>query len=187
LDLSNKRILQLLTNPSTKEKGFELLVKKYTQKIFFIVKKMVIIQNDTEDIVQNIFLKIWLNIDTFRNESDLFTWIYRITYNETINFLNKKNKRLFIPVDDYKILQLKTVENDAFFRGDSIEKKLQKALTQLPPKQKAIFEMKYFENMKHQEIAKILKISVGNAKSQYHNAIKKIKEYINIELPTDSD
>ncbi len=185
MEISDKRILLLLENPATKEKGFELLVQKYTARIYSLVRKMVIIHDDTEDLVQDIFLKIWINIQSFRGDSELFTWIYRIAYNETINFLNKKNKRFFIPVDDYQMLQLQTVENDAFFSGDTIEKRLQKALTQLPPKQKAIFEMRYFENMKHQDIAEILNISLGNVKSQYHNAVEKIKKFVKIELPSD--
>ena len=185
MEISDKRILDLFSNPATKHRGFELLVKKYTAKVYNVVRKMIVIHEDTEDLVQEIFLKIWKNADNFRGDSKLFTWIYKIAVNESINFLNKKNKHFFIPVDDYIEKQLETVENDAFFSGDSIEKRLQKAVLTLPPKQKAIFELRYFENMKHEEIAKILNISLGNVKSQYHNAVEKIKKTVSMELDTD--
>ncbi len=182
MKITDKRILELLSDPARKEWGFELLVKKYTERVYNVVRKMVIIHEDTEDLVQEIFLKIWQNTSKFRGDSELFTWIYRIAVNETINFLNKKNKRFFIPVEDYMHKQLETVENEAFFDSGSIEKRLHKAIISLPPKQKAIFELRYFENLKHEKIAKILGISLGNVKSQYHNAVEKIKKLVSIEI-----
>jgi RNA polymerase sigma factor (sigma-70 family) len=185
LKITDKRILELLSDPLSKERGFELLVEKYTTRIYNLVNKMVIIPEDTEDLVQEIFLKIWKNISKFRGDSELYTWIYRIAVNETIDFLNKKNKRFFIPIEDYIHKQIETVENEAFYDFKSIEKRLHKAIISLPPKQKAIFELRYFENMKHEEIAKILDISVGNVKSQYHNAVEKIKKLVSVELDGD--
>jgi len=181
LGLQDKRILQLINNSDNKELGFELLVKKYTTKVYWVVKRMVIINEDTEDLLQEIFLKIWKNIDKFKGNSELYTWIYRIAVNETINFINHKKKKFLISIDDYTEKQISAIETDTFFPPDTIEKRLHKAITSLPPKQKAIFELRYFENLKHEQIAEILGISIGNVKSQYHNAVEKIKKMVTID------
>jgi len=179
-------ITQLLVT-GKKQEAFSLLLKEYKQPVYWLVRKMVIIHEDTDDVVQEVFLKIWINLKKFRGDSKLYTWIYRIAVNETLNFLNKKNKRFFVPIDDYREYQSKIIDNDAFYTDDMIEKRLQKALLTLPPKQKLIFELRYFKNMKYTEIIELLGGSMGSLKASYHHAVKKIQKHLKLEINWDDD
>lgn len=173
--LSDKDILELIRRDHSTERGFNFLVVKYQKKVYWHVRRMLIDHDDTNDVVQETFIKIWRNLGQFRGESELFTWIYRIATNETLGFLKKQKKRYFLPVTDASNHLANSLENDAFFTGDSYQLKFQQALLKLPDRQRLVFNMKYFEDMKYEEIAQITGVTVGALKASYHHAVKKIK------------
>ncbi|MCZ6900936.1 MAG: RNA polymerase sigma factor, partial [Bacteroidetes bacterium] len=134
--------------------------------------------DDADDLVQEIFIKIWKNLDKFREESKLYTWIYTIASNECLNFLKKKRNRYFLPIVDVSAELNQKLEQSAYISGDEVQNKLQKALLTLPDKQKLVFNMKYYDEMKYDEIAEITNTSIGSLKASYHHAVKKIKEFL---------
>ncbi len=171
---SDDHLLCLLRNPETSRYGFGLLVRNYQEKIYYLVRRMLISHDDTNDVVQNIFLKIWMNHTSFRGEASLYTWIYRITVNETISVLRKKRNFLFLPIHDYEHELSESLECDTWFDGDQAALKLQKAILRLPVKQRLVFNLKYFEEMPYEEMSRILGTSVGALKASYHYATKRL-------------
>jgi RNA polymerase sigma-70 factor (ECF subfamily) len=139
---------------------------------------MVIDHDDTDDILQNVFIKAFNGLSNFREDSRIFTWLYRIATNECITFLNSKKKRFFIPMVDVENQLSQNLENDSYFNGDRIQMRLQQAILTLPEKQRLVFNMKYFEDMKYDDMSEILGTSVGALKASYHHAVKKIEEFM---------
>lgn len=181
--------LQLIENfkdPEKRNFAFHALLKKYQQKVYWLVRKMVIDHDDADDLTQEIFIKIWQNLENFRGESRLFTWIYRIAVNETTTFLSKKRKRLFFNIVDVEAELQHKLMTDANTDGDAIQLQLQKAILTLPEKQRLIFNMKYFDELKYDEIAEITGTSVGALKASFHHAVQKIEKYLKANLVIDS-
>ena len=173
-------IIAKFAEESTREEAFRLLLKKYQQKIYWHVRRMVIDHDDADDVVQDIFVKIWKNLGNFREDSQLYTWLYRIATNECITFLNKKKQKQNVSLDDDTTAYLaETLADGNYFNGDKAQMKLQQALLTLPEKQKLVFNMKYFEDMKYEEISDVLGTSVGALKASYHLAVKKIEAFFN--------
>lgn len=158
-----------------------MLVRTYQQRIYWHIRKMVIDHDDADDLVQDVFVKIWNNIHKFRAEASLYTWIYRIATNECLTFLRKKKNKFFIPIHDVAGELAGKLDESPYLSGDEIQLKLQKALLKLPNKQRLVFNMKYFDEMKFTEIADITNTSVGALKASYHLAVKKIEQYINLD------
>ena len=177
--MEDKDLLVKLRNTETRNYGFNLLVRQYQERVYWHIRKMVIDHDDTDDIVQEVFIKVWKNIDKFREDSRLYTWVYRIATNECLTFLAKKKKRFFLPINDVEAELSNKVDNNSSIDGDEIQLKLQKALLKLPDKQRLVFNMKYFDEMKYDEIAEITETSVGALKASYHHAVKKIEEVLN--------
>jgi len=177
--LEDQELLEKLKNPETKNFGFNLLVKKYQQKLYWHIRKMVIDHDDTDDLLQDVFVKAWKNIDKFQEKSQLYTWLYRIATNQCITFLNKKRRRFFIPIGDVEQELSNILDNSPHIDGEEIQIRLQKALLQLPDKQRLVFNMKYFDEMKYEEIAEITGTSIGSLKASYHHAVKKIEGFFN--------
>ena len=134
--------------------------------------------DDTDDVLQNTFIKAFEALDRFREDASLFTWLYRIATNESLSFLKKKKTRYFLPLGENLNHLENTLESDAYFNGDEIQMKLQKAIIRLPAKQRLVFNMKYFDELKYEEISEILKTSVGALKASYHHAMKKLEQYL---------
>jgi RNA polymerase sigma-70 factor (ECF subfamily) len=155
-----------------------MLVRTYQQRVYAHVRKMVIDHDDADDITQEIFIKIHKHIDGFREDAQLFTWIYRIATNECLTFLQKKKRRFFLPIGDLAGELSAKLDANPGLSGDEIQLKLQKALLQLPDKQRLVFNMKYFDDLTYEQIAEITKTSVGALKASYHYAVKKIEELI---------
>jgi RNA polymerase sigma-70 factor (ECF subfamily) len=179
--LTDKEILGLFHDGSSRHYGFNLLVRKYQKRIYLHIRRMVIVHDDADDLVQEAFIKVWKNLSGFRNDSQLYTWIYRIATNEALAFLKKKNRKLmFITMnaEGYEKQLSKNIEDDNWFTGDEIQMKLQKAMLTLPAKQRLVFNMKYFDEMKYHEISEVTGTSVGALKASYHIAVKKIEEYL---------
>jgi RNA polymerase sigma factor (sigma-70 family) len=176
--LEDSELLSKIRNPDTRNYGINLLVRAYQQRVYWHVRKMVIDHDDADDLTQEVFIKINNAIDRFREDAQLFTWIYRIATNECLNFLNRKRRRFFLPIEDIEGELTAKIDSSAM-DGDEIQRKLQKALLKLPDKQRLVFNMKYFDDLPYDQIAEITKTSVGALKASYHHAVKKIEEFIN--------
>lgn len=163
------------------EEAFKLIVKEYHQKVYWQIRRMVLIHEDADDVTQNVFIKIYQNLDSFKNESKFSTWIFRITYNETINFIHKNAKENNVSFEDYSMNVANDLSSDEYFTGDEIQQKLQKAIATLPEKQRLVFMMKYYEELKYEQISEILGTSVGALKASYHHAVTKIKESLELD------
>lgn len=173
-------IISKFADERTREEAFGLLLEKYQQKIYWHVRRMVIDHDDADDVTQDIFVKVWRNLDKFREDSQLYTWLYRIATNECITFLNKKKKQNNVSLDDENSTYLaETLSGSQYFDGDKAQMKLQQALLTLPEKQRLVFNMKYFEDLKYDEISEIVGTSVGALKASYHLAVKKIEHFFN--------
>jgi len=173
-------IISKFADERTREEAFGLLLEKYQQKIYWHVRRMVIDHDDADDVTQDIFVKVWRNLDKFREDSQLYTWLYRIATNECITFLNKKKKQNNVSLDDENSTYLaETLSGSQYFDGDKAQMKLQQALLTLPEKQRLVFNMKYFEDLKYDEISEIVGTSVGALKASYHLSVKKIEHFFN--------
>jgi len=181
MEISDKDIIELIKNKNTIDKGFNLLLDKYQKQLYWNIRRIVIAHNDADDVLQNTCIKIWKGLDNFRAESSLFTWLYRISVNESLQYIKQNKKhRIFgnNSNDSEQNLLLEKLESDVFFDGDAIERTLQKAIIELPKKQRLVFNMKYYEHLKYEEISEILGTSVGALKASYHLAVKKIERFI---------
>ncbi len=179
--MEDKELLAKIRNPETRHYGFNLLVRQYQERIYWHIRKMVIDHDDADDLVQEVFIKVWKGLDKFREDAQLFTWIYRIATNECLTFLAKKKRRFFLPIGDVEKELSGKIDHNANLTGDDIQQKLHKALLKLPDKQRLVFNMKYFDNMKYDDIAAITNTSVGALKASYHHAVKKIEEILNAD------
>lgn len=178
--ISDSELLLQFQDELKRHDAFSQLIKKYQQKIYWHIRKMVIDHDDADDVVQETFIKVWQGLQNFRSDSQLYTWIYRIATNESLNFLQKKRRQNHVPLENDDSLDLlNTLESSIsqdYISGDEIQIKLQKALLQLPDKQRLVFNMKYYDDMKYEEISEITGTSVGALKASYHLAVKKIEE-----------
>ena len=174
---NEEETLKRLKDPKTHTRAFEEIVNHYSQPLYWQIRRLVVEHEDADDVLQNTFIKAWTNISSFRGESKLSTWLYKIAYNESLTFLNHKREQLSI--DDLNSMVTETLESDPYFDGDETQLMLQEAINSLPDKQKAVFNMKYFEEMKYEEMSQITGTSVGALKASFHLAVKKIEEYFN--------
>jgi len=179
-EFSDQELLERFRDPSGSQKhyAFNLLVKKYQQRIYAHIRRMVIDHDDANDLVQNTFIKIWSHLDGFREDSKLFTWMYRVATNETLGFLKQKKKRFFLPIGNAEaVLQAKLIQEPGI-NANRLELKLQKAILALPEKQRLVFHMRYYDNMKYEEMSQVLETSVGALKASYHHAVQKVEKYL---------
>ncbi len=176
--LNEKDFIDDLLNPKTQNGAFEKLIDLYKRPLYYHIRSIVLNHDDADDVLQNTFVKIFKHLKSFKGDSKLFSWVYRIATNESLTFLKQKAKRNGWTSE---LLQSKSIENlvaDSYFNGDEIQVKLQCAILTLPPKQQLIFKMKYFNELKYEEISEILGTTVGGLKASYHHAVKKIEEFI---------
>lgn len=174
----DRELIAELKQESTRNLAFHRLVKTYQERLYWHIRKILLSHDDTDDVLQNTFIKVWKGIENFREESSLYTWLYRIATNEAITFLNSKKRRMFLPINEVSEYLMENLTSDPYFEGDELQKKLHQAIIQLPEKQRIVFNMKYFDDMKYEEMSKILDTSVGALKASYHHAAKKVEEYI---------
>ncbi len=177
--MEEKDFIQKLLNPKTQNEAFQILLSQYQKPLYYHIRNIVLNHDDADDVLQNTFIKVFQHLKGFKGDSKLFSWMYRIATNEAITFINQKAKRNGTTSE---ALQSKIVENlkaDSFFDGTEIQIKLQKAIVTLPEKQQLVFKMKYFEEMKYEDMSEILGTSVGALKASYHHAVKKIENYVN--------
>jgi RNA polymerase sigma factor (sigma-70 family) len=176
--LDDKELLVKIRNPESRNYGFNLLVRAYQQRVYGLVRKMVIDHDDADDITQEVFIKVHKSIDSFREDAQLYTWIYRIATNESLTFLNKKRRRFFLPIEDIGNELAAKVDAIPGPSGDEIQRKLQKALLTLPDKQRLVFNLKYYEDMPYEQMSEVTGTSEGALKASYHHAVRKIEEFL---------
>ncbi|MFW5962928.1 MAG: RNA polymerase sigma factor [Bacteroidota bacterium] len=174
----DNEVLSLFRNEETRNFAFKIIIKKYQERLYWHIRKIVISHDDADDVLQNTFIKVWNSLDNFREDSKLYTWLYRIATNESLTFLKQKRKKLFVSFVDVENQLKNTMESDDYFNGDYIQLKLQKAILTLPEKQRLVFNMKYFDEMKYEDMSEILDTSVGALKASFHHAVKKIEKYL---------
>lgn len=171
-------LVSALKSDMNKEEAFRNLVSQYKERLYWHIRNMVLNHDDADDVLQNTFIKVFRNIDSFKGDSKLYTWMYRIATNEAITFMNKRAKRNNITLEEVKERAIENLESDVYFEGGAIEINLQRAIATLPEKQQLVFNMKYFEDHTYEELSEILETSVGGLKSSYHIAVKKITAYL---------
>ena len=175
---TDEDLVNLFRNPERKEYAFNLLVDRYKERLYRHIRKLVIDHNDTDDLLQETFISVWRGLGKFRGDSQLFTWLYRIVTNEAFRFLEKKRKRILLPLVKIERQLSEKLKDDNMFHGDTVQMKLQQAILTLPEKQRVVFNLKYFDEMKYEDMAEVLNTSVGALKASYHHAVKKIEKYM---------
>lgn len=175
---NEKEIIVLLQEPERQREAFECIVNEYSEQLYWQIRRIVFSHDDANDILQNTFIKAWLNIDYFRGDAKMSTWLYRIAFNECISFLNKLRATSHLSIDDTDAEMINKLEGDPYFDGDETHKTFLKAVQHLPEKQRIVFNLKYFKEMKYEEISEILGTSVGALKASYHHAVKKIASFL---------
>ncbi len=174
--MTDKELVQLFLEGDNPNYAFNLIVQKYKERLYWHIRKLVISHDDADDVLQSTFIKAWTALPDFRGESQLFTWLYRIATNESLTFLKKKRTRFFLPLVDVERQLSSTIEGDPYFNGDEVQKRLQKAILKLPEKQRVVFNMRYFDEMKYEDMSEVLGTSVGALKASYHHAVQKIEK-----------
>lgn len=176
--LNEKDFIRDLLDEKTQNQAFQVLLSSYQKPLYNHIRNIVLNHDDADDVLQNTFVKVFQNLKNFKGDSQLFSWMYRIATNEAITFLNAKAKRNGMTSTDFQQKQIENLKADSYFEGDEIQLKLQKAIAILPEKQQLVFKMRYFEELKYEDLSEILGTSVGALKSSYHHAVKKIEDFM---------
>jgi RNA polymerase sigma-70 factor (ECF subfamily) len=176
--LEEEVLIERLKDPLTRESSYRALISTHKKRLYWHIRKIVLNHDDADDVLQNTFIKVFRHIDGFKGESKLYSWMYRIATNESISFLKNKAKHLHMDLQTLQEQRVNNLTADVYFDGDEIQLKLQKAIISLPHKQQLVFNMKYFDDMKYEQISEILDTSVGALKASYHHARKKIEAYL---------
>ena len=175
---NEEEIIDQLQDPQLQRDAFGKVVRHYSEQLYWQIRRMVLSHDDTNDLLQNTFIKAWNNLDYFRGEARLSTWLYRIALNESLNFLNKQRALNQLSLDDAEAAALSKLESDPYFDGDQTQLLFEQAIQTLPEKQRIVFNLKYFQEMKYEDMSDILGTSVGALKASYHHAVKKIEEFL---------
>ena len=171
-------IIAQLKDENLRAAAFSAIVKRHSEEVYRHIRRMVLVHDDADDITQNTFIKAWMNIGSFQGKSKISTWLYRIAINETLTFLNK-NRATLVSLDTPEGAIAQQLESDTLFNGDKADAMLQEAIARLPEKQRIVFNLRYYDEMKYEEISTLLDTSVGALKASYHIAVKKIEEHLN--------
>ena len=170
-------ITEQLHHQDTAREAFGKVIQHYSSQLYWHIRRMVLDHDDAADVLQNTFIKAWTSIDNFRGDAKLSTWLYKIAINESITFINKKKAQNNLSLDDYDSFLAERLESDEWFDGDAAQIKLQRAIATLPEKQRLVFRMRYYDEMKYEDMSEILGTSVGALKASYHHAVKKIEAF----------
>lgn len=176
--VTDTELLVQFRNPVTKEKAFTTIIKKYQEKLYWHVRRMVIEHEDANDVLQNVFVRVWNGLENFREDSQLYTWLYRIATNECLTYIEQQKKRMSVSLDEFDSGLSNKVKADSHFDANRLEWKLQLAIQQLPEKQRIVFNLRYYDEMPYEEMSRVLDTSEGALKASYHHAVKKIEDYI---------
>ena len=178
VNTDDKELLYRFKNAATKEQGFTDIIKKYQEKLYWHVRRMVVDHDDANDVLQNMFIKVWNALENFREDSQLYTWLYRIATNECLTFLEQQKKRSSVSLSDVENGLSNKLKSDTAFDANKLEWKLQLGIQKLPEKQRLVFNLRYYDEMPYEEMSKILDTSEGALKASYHHAAKKIEDFI---------
>jgi RNA polymerase sigma-70 factor (ECF subfamily) len=178
--MTDRELIDLFRESDNPNYAFNLIVRKYRERLYWHIRKIVINHDDTDDVLQNTLVKTWTALPEFRGDCQLFTWLYRIATNEALTFLKAKRAKFLLPLVNVENQLKNKLEDDSYFDGSELQRQLQKAILSLPEKQRIVFNMRYFDDLKYEEISEILGTSVGALKASYHHAVKKIEELMNI-------
>ena len=176
--IQDSELLVQFRNPGTREKAFTSIIKKYQEKLYWHVRRMLVDHEDTNDVLQNVFIRVWNGLDNFREDAQLYTWLYRIATNESLTFIEQQKKKAAVSLDDVEGSISNKIKADKHFDPNRLEWKLQVAIQQLPEKQRIVFNLRYYDEMPYEEMSKVLETSEGALKASYHHAVKKIEDYI---------
>lgn len=179
--IAEETLVQQLKEKDSQSQAFEVLINTYKERLYWHIRRIVLDHDDADDVLQNTFIKVFRNIDKFKGDSKLYSWMYRIGTNEALSFLKAKTRKLGVSNEEMQQRMANNLQADVYFEGDEIQLKLQKAIAILPEKQKLVFNMKYFDELKYEEISEILETSVGGLKASYHLAVKKIESFLKEE------
>ncbi|HEY8658948.1 MAG TPA: sigma-70 family RNA polymerase sigma factor [Hanamia sp.] len=171
-------LLQDFKEPATKERAFTAIIKKYQERLYWHIRRMVVDHEDANDVLQNMFIKVWKGLENFREDSQLYTWLYRIATNESLTFLTQQKKRTSVSLSDDENGLSNKLRSDSHFDANKLEWKLQLGIQQLPEKQRLVFNLRYYDEMPYEEMSRVLETSEGALKASYHHAAKKIEEFI---------
>jgi len=170
--------LALYRQPDTREKGFTAIIQKYQERLYWHIRRLVIDHEDANDVLQNVFIKVWKNLEGFREDAQLFTWLYKIATNECLTFLEQQKRKSAVSLSDIETGLSNKLRADSQFDANKLEWKLQKAILSLPEKQRVVFNLRYYDEMPYEEMSRVLETSEGALKASYHHAVKKIEEFI---------
>jgi RNA polymerase sigma factor (sigma-70 family) len=177
-DQSDAELLMQFRNTETKERAFTTIIKKYQEKLYWHIRRMVVSHDDANDVLQNVFIRVWNGLENFREDARLYTWLYRIATNECLTFLESQKKRSAVSLSDVETGLSNKITADKHFDANKLEWKLQLAIQQLPEKQRLVFNLRYYDEMPYEEMSRVLETSEGALKASYHHAVKKIEDYI---------
>lgn len=175
---SDSELLLEFKNPVTKERAYTTLIKKYQEKLYWHIRRLVVDHDDANDVLQNVFIRVWNALENFREDSQLYTWLYRIATNESLTFIENQKKRASVSLSDVESGLSNKIVADKHFDPNKLEWKLQVAIQQLPEKQRVVFTLRYYDEMPYEEMSRVLETSEGALKASYHHAVKKIEDYI---------
>jgi RNA polymerase sigma-70 factor (ECF subfamily) len=176
--IHDAELLIQFRDPDTKEKAFTAIIKKYQEKLYWHVRRMVVVHDDANDVLQNVFIRVWNGLENFREDSQLYTWLYRVATNECLSFLEQQKKKATLSLSDMESGLSNKIVADKHFDPNKLEWKLQIAIQQLPEKQRVVFNLRYYDEMPYEEMSRVLETSEGALKASYHHAVKKIEDYI---------
>lgn len=178
MQVDDKELLYQFKDPSQKEKAFTAIIKKYQEKLYWHIRRMVVDHEDANDILQNMFIKVWKSLANFREDSQLFTWLYRVATNECLTFLDQQKRRAIVSFQNEESNLSNKIKADENFDSNKLEWKLQLAMQHLPEKQRIVFNLRYYDEMPYEQMSKVLETSEGALKASYHHAAKKIEDFI---------
>ncbi|MBA2746731.1 MAG: sigma-70 family RNA polymerase sigma factor [Flavisolibacter sp.] len=177
-DRSDAELLVQFRDPATKDKAYTALIKKYQERLYWHIRRMVVTHDDANDVLQNVFIRVWNGLENFREDAQVFTWLYRIATNECLTWLENQKKRASVSFSDVETGLSNKIQADKYFDPQKLEWKLQVAIQQLPEKQRVVFVLRYYDELPYAEMSQILGTSEGALKASYHHAVKKIEDYI---------
>ncbi len=176
--MTDTELLALFREPATKEKAFSILVKRYQERLYWHIRRMLVDHEDSNDVLQNVFIRVWNALANFREDAQLYTWLYRIATNESLSFLEQQKRKATVPLSDVESSLSNKIRADKDFDASKLEWKLQLAIQQLPEKQRLVFTLRYYDEMPYEEMSQVLETSAGALKASYHHAVKKIEDFM---------
>ncbi|MBL7767130.1 MAG: sigma-70 family RNA polymerase sigma factor [Chitinophagaceae bacterium] len=177
-EMDDQELLDMFRKPESRERAFSILVKKYQERLYWHIRRMIIHHEDTNDILQNMLIKVWRNLENFRQDSGLYTWLYRIATNETLTYMDQQKRRSSYSLSDHESALSNSLKAQSGFDPNKLEWKLQMAIQSLPEKQRVVFNLRYYDEMPYDKMSEVLETSAGSLKATYHHASKKVEEYI---------